>query len=256
MNREAIVRLLQARLPEPLAIYAFGSRSEGTAGPDSDLDLAILVGGYADPLQLWEISGQIADIARCPVDLLDFRAASTVMQYRILTTGQRWWAADSRADLYEAGVLSDKTELDSARAALPNDEYLERLSGKIEHYVRRAREEYTTDPAGFATNHTRQDAAILNIQRACEAALDMGQHLIRRERLGVPQSARDVFALLAQAGWIAPALSDSLKRMVGFRNIAVHDYESLQLPITIRIIETHLDEFLNYTKAILLHDSV
>ena len=44
---------------------------------------------------------------------------------------------------------------------------------------------------------TRQDAAILNIQRACEAALDMGQHLIRRERLGIPQSARDVFALLA-----------------------------------------------------------
>ena len=62
--------------------------------------------------------------------------------------------------------------------------------------VARAREEYAADPATFAENHTRQDAAILNIQRACEAALDMGQHLIRRERLGIPQSARDVFGLL------------------------------------------------------------
>ncbi len=71
----------------------------------------------------------------------------------------------------------------------------------------------------------------------------MGQHLIRRERLGVPQSARDVFALLAQSQRIDPALADSLKRMVGFRNIAVHDYQALQLPIMVAIIEKHLEEF-------------
>lgn len=135
------------------------------------------------------------------------------------------------------------------------DDVLINKAATIERCVRRAREEYAADPAGFANNFTRQDAAILNIQRACEAALDMGQHLIRRERLGVPQSARDVFTLIAQAGWITPALSDSLKRMVGFRNIAVHDYESLQLPITIRIIETHLDDFLAYAQALLLKDN-
>jgi len=51
----------------------------------------------------------------------------------------------------------------------------------------------------------------------------MGQHLIRRKKLGVPQSARDVFTLLAQGGgWIEEELADLLKRMVGFR-IAVHD---------------------------------
>jgi predicted nucleotidyltransferase len=121
MNREAIVHLLQARLPNLLAIYAFGSQVDGTAGPDSDLDLAVLVRGQVDPARLWDISGEIADLAGCPVDLLDFRAASTVMQYRILSTGQRWWAANSQADLYEAGVLSDKTELDGARAALIAD---------------------------------------------------------------------------------------------------------------------------------------
>ncbi len=108
---------------------------------------------------------------------------------------------------------------------------------------------------GPITSLTRQDAAILNIQRACEAALDMGQHLIRRERLGVPQSARDVFTLLAQGGWIDAALADKLKRMVGFRNIAVHDYQSLQLPITVAIIETHLDEFLDYSRSLLLCDA-
>ncbi|WP_319003137.1 type VII toxin-antitoxin system HepT family RNase toxin [Acidovorax radicis] len=131
------------------------------------------------------------------------------------------------------------------------DDVLINKAATIERCVARAREEYFSDPSSFATNFSRQDAAILNIQRACEAALDMGQHLIRRERLGVPQSARDVFALLAQGGWIDVLLAEGLKRMVGFRNIAVHDYQSLQLPITVAIIEKHLDEFLQYSKAIL-----
>lgn len=135
------------------------------------------------------------------------------------------------------------------------DDVLINKAATIERCVARAREEYARDPATFATDFTRQDAAILNIQRACEASLDMGQHLIRRERLGVPQSARDVFALLAQGGWVDLALADKLKRMVGFRNIAVHDYQSLQLPITVSIIQSHLDEFLQYSQVLLLRDA-
>ena len=135
------------------------------------------------------------------------------------------------------------------------DDVLINKSATIERCVARAREEYDREPATFATDFTRQDAAILNIQRACEAALDMGQHLIRREKLGVPQSARDVFALLARGGWIDEALADSLKRMVGFRNIAVHDYQKLQLPITVSIITSHLGEFLQYSQTVLLRDA-
>ena len=135
------------------------------------------------------------------------------------------------------------------------DDVLINKAATIERCVKRAREEYERDPTTFATDYTRQDAAILNIQRACEAALDMGQHLIRRDKLGIPQSARDVFALLAQSGWITAALADRLKHMVGFRNIAVHDYQPLQLPITVSIIESHLDEFLQYSQTLLLRDA-
>jgi len=119
--RPAIVQLLQQRLPGLLAVYAFGSRVQGTAGPDSDLDLAVLVAGYADPVLLFGLAGELADLADCAVDLLDLRAASTVMQYQIITTGQRWWARDLQAALYEAAILSEKTELDTARAALLAD---------------------------------------------------------------------------------------------------------------------------------------
>jgi uncharacterized protein YutE (UPF0331/DUF86 family) len=135
------------------------------------------------------------------------------------------------------------------------DDVLINKAATIERCVRRAREEYDKNADTFATDFTRQDAAILNIQRACEAALDMGQHLVRRDKLGVPQSARDVFSLLAQAGWIEQTLADDLKRMVGFRNIAVHDYQAMQLPITVRIITFHLDEFLRYSQALLKRDA-
>ena len=135
------------------------------------------------------------------------------------------------------------------------DDVLLNKAASIERCVARAREEYHHAPANFASDYSRQDAAILNIQRACEASLDMGQHLIRRERLGIPQGARNVFDLLVQGGWITIKLADALKRMVGFRNIAVHDYQSLQLPIIVAIITQHLDEFLDFSQTILQRDS-
>ena len=135
------------------------------------------------------------------------------------------------------------------------DEVLLNKAAIIERCVARAREEYECDRVTFADSLTRQDAAILNVQRACEAALDMGHHVIRRAKLGLPQSSRDVFTLLAQANWLEPRLADSMKRMVGFRNIAVHEYQTLQLPITVNIIESHLDDFLAYARQIVLHDA-
>jgi uncharacterized protein YutE (UPF0331/DUF86 family) len=121
----------------------------------------------------------------------------------------------------------------------------------IERCVARAREEYAAAGASFATDFSRQDAAILNIQRACEAALDMGQYIIRRDKLGLPQSARHVFDLLAQAGRIDTPLAESLKKMVAFRNIAVHDDQSLLLPITVNVMTEHLEEFLQLNAAVL-----
>jgi len=79
------------------------------------------VAGYADVTQLWQLTGELADIAGCAVDLLDLRAASTVMQYQVITQGQRWWARDAQAALFESAILSEKTSLDTARAGLLAD---------------------------------------------------------------------------------------------------------------------------------------
>ncbi|MGI9250703.1 MAG: type VII toxin-antitoxin system MntA family adenylyltransferase antitoxin [Pseudohongiellaceae bacterium] len=121
MQRTEIVKCIKAQVPKLLAIYAFGSRVQGEAGAASDLDLAVLVAGYADAVQLWEVSGKLAELAGCEVDLLDMRAASTVMQCQVLTKGERLWAADHQAAIYEAAILTDKLELDSRRAGVLAD---------------------------------------------------------------------------------------------------------------------------------------
>lgn len=124
MNFKPVIHHLQQRLPKLLGVYAFGSRvvdGGRHARPDSDLDLAVLVEGYADPLALFELSGDLSDLACCPVDLLDLRAASTVMQHQILTTGERLWGKDVRAGLFESAMLTEKLHLNEMRKALVQD---------------------------------------------------------------------------------------------------------------------------------------
>lgn len=117
----AVVAVLRRAFPQVLAIYAFGSRVQGTARADSDLDLAVLVAGYADPLKLWALSNELAEMLGCAVDLLDLRAATTVMQYQVLTRGRRLWASEPAAGLFECFVLGEKIRLDAGRAGLLAD---------------------------------------------------------------------------------------------------------------------------------------
>jgi len=121
MDEVALVRRLRAALPDAIAIWLFGSFATGEAGPESDLDLAVLVAGRADPVALWRLAGELAEIAGRHVDLVDMRAASTVMQHQVVTNGRRLWARDVSAGLFEAFVLSEKTNLDEARAGLLQD---------------------------------------------------------------------------------------------------------------------------------------
>ncbi len=112
---------LQSKLPSLLAVYAFGSQVKGCADENSDLDLAVLIDGSAEPLALWELAGQLADIAGCSVDLVDMRATSTVMQYQVLQTGILLWAKQPDTGIFESFVLSEKTALDTARAGVLSD---------------------------------------------------------------------------------------------------------------------------------------
>ncbi|MDQ6972469.1 MAG: DUF86 domain-containing protein [Mariprofundaceae bacterium] len=123
------------------------------------------------------------------------------------------------------------------------DDVLLNKAAIIERCLIRVNEEYQDHEHELETDFTRQDAIVLNLQRACEPSIDAAMHLVRIYRLGVPQQSREAFALLADAGMVDAGLRERLEAMVGFRNVAVHDYRKLNLAIVRSIIERDFDDF-------------
>jgi uncharacterized protein YutE (UPF0331/DUF86 family) len=77
-------------------------------------------------------------------------------------------------------------------------------------------------------------------------------HIIANKKLGLPQNSRDAFSILEKEGILQANLSQKMKAMVGFRNIAVHDYQEINLEILKKILDDHLADFFEYTKTILM----
>ena len=120
----------------------------------------------------------------------------------------------------------------------------------IKRCIKRIEEEYSNTPSNLE-NYTKQDSIILNLQRMCEATLDLGLHYIKMKRLEIPQTSKQIFEILEKNGLIDKKISINLQGMVGFRNIAVHDYQSLNIEILQKIIEKHLGDSLIIDKKIL-----
>lgn len=116
-----VVEHVRNVFPDALGVYAFGSRIAGTSNTESDLDLAVLLPGYAPAMALWDTAQALAGIAGCEVDLVDLRAAGSIMQHQILTTGLRLWGVDPAAGVFEAFALTEKLDFDAARADLVAD---------------------------------------------------------------------------------------------------------------------------------------
>lgn len=120
----------------------------------------------------------------------------------------------------------------------------------LQRCIARARETHAAAGDGFSTNYNLQDAALLNIIRACETAIDLANMLVRKKQLGIPSESKDAFRLLAREGLIDDTLADSLVGMVGFRNIAVHQYDTLDLDIVETVINDELDALLHFAVTI------
>ncbi|MBV4438465.1 type VII toxin-antitoxin system HepT family RNase toxin [Clostridium tyrobutyricum] len=130
-----------------------------------------------------------------------------------------------------------------------NDVVLNKIS-VIERCIKRIKEEYDNNPENLK-NYTKQDSIILNIQRACEASIDLSMHIISERKFGIPQNSRDAFEILFNNKIIDENVMRKLKSMVGFRNIAVHDYQTVNLDIVKAVIENHIDDLKKFSSLIL-----
>ena len=88
------------------------------------------------------------------------------------------------------------------------------------------------------------------LQIAIQAALDVASHVVSDRRLGEPRTNRELFDLLARDRWIDATLADSLRRMVGFRNVLVHGYDDVDLRVVEDVVNNRLDDLLAFVAAV------
>ena len=96
-----------------------------------------------------------------------------------------------------------------------------------------------------------QDIFTLNLQRAAQAAIDLASHLVASENLGVPGDLRENFVILQNARILDPDLSERMQRMVGFRNIAVHEYQNLSVDVLKHILVERLGDFEEFSNQVI-----
>lgn len=118
----------------------------------------------------------------------------------------------------------------------------------IKRCIDRIKEEYRLNPS--LDNLTHVDALTLNIERACQATIDLAMHIVAKEKFGIPQSSADAFVLLEQNKRIDTKLSKEMIQMVGFRNIIIHEYQKLDTEILKNIAENDYKSFIHFVESL------
>ena len=125
----------------------------------------------------------------------------------------------------------------------------------IQRCLKRIKETTRLDPNSI-DDIDKQDIFILNLQRAVQAAIDLAIHIVASEGLGLSDTIKDNFKFLKNAGIINEELTLRMESMVGFRNIAIHDYQTIDRDILKSILSNNLKDLEDFYTTVLLHFKV
>lgn len=134
---------------------------------------------------------------------------------------------------------------------MPDMDIIFAKTGTIQRCLKRIKETTALNPVSL-DNIDKQDIFVLNLQRAIEAAIDIAAHIAASEGLGLATSIKDNFRFLKEAGIIDENLLRKMESMVGFRNIAVHDYQAMNLNILKSILTGNLRDVEDFYAIVLM----
>ena len=241
------------------AIILFGSYARGTQNSESDIDIAIKPKKELSKKEQFYLSQEIADAINTEVDLVNLDDIGDGFRYEILINGKTIYCEDEfKFELYKLDMYREYLELNESRRLII-DRMKKKMENKaviinkfdsIERCIKRIKEEYENNPKNLE-DYRRMDAIVLNLQRACEVTTDIAMYVISTRRLGTPQTKKEAFELLEQNKLISKQICDNMKKMVGFRNIAIHDYKQIDEDILRDVIENHLNDLTEFAREIL-----
>lgn len=113
---------------------------------------------------------------------------------------------------------------------------------KLDEYLAILRGLQRFDEEGFLEDPERYGAAERFLQLAIETVMDLGNHVIAELRLGTVDHYRDIPMVLFQHDYIDDTLKERWIRMIGFRNVLVHDYLDIDRRIVYRVLQEDLED--------------
>jgi len=128
------------------------------------------------------------------------------------------------------------------------------VSAKLESLSRcisRIEEKRPASVDALKSDIDAQDIIVLNLERAIQVCVDIGSHILTDHPGASPSSMAGVFREISAKGIIEKPLAERLSRAVGFRNIAVHEYEEISWDIVFSIITGQLNDFRNFAGAVM-----
>jgi uncharacterized protein YutE (UPF0331/DUF86 family) len=127
---------------------------------------------------------------------------------------------------------------------IPLDDLCRNKAAIMERAIRRIHQEFQADPT--LQNLTHLDAMTLNIERACQAAIDLAMHLVARHHLGIPQTSSEAFLLLHKSGFLSETMTKEMTAMTGFRNLAIHEYQALDQTVLRAVATVKWNSFVSF----------
>jgi len=114
----------------------------------------------------------------------------------------------------------------------------------------RVTERCPVDAASLERDVDSQDIITLNLTRAVQVSVDLAAHLIASRDVPAPNTMGQTFEALASLGLISPLLAIRMKKAVGFRNIAIHNYDAIDWHIVHSICQRNLNDFRDFAACI------
>jgi uncharacterized protein YutE (UPF0331/DUF86 family) len=136
---------------------------------------------------------------------------------------------------------------------------LEKKVDSILRYLTRIEQRLPINEEQFLSDYDAQDVVVLNITRAVQLSVDIATHVLSTGNEAVPNTMSDAFTKVHRQGVISGRVAAKMKKSVGYRNVAVHSYDDVDLSITYAIARDHLQDFKDFIKEIIsweLHPSL
>lgn len=127
---------------------------------------------------------------------------------------------------------------------------VERKLDSLQRCLQRVEDKHPASVQELVRDVDLQDVLVLNLSRAVQICVDLAAHLVVGTGLPPPATMGEAFDRLAHEGVLDAALARHMRQAVGFRNIAVHAYDSIDWNIVYAIAGERLQDFRAFAAAV------